>query len=91
MPAPAAARRYARALFALASEEGRVDAVRTELAALGAGDRVSLIVFDEQAEVLLESLKQALEEGKSESAMQSWDKIQGNISNTSNRIKENLQ
>lgn len=45
----------------------------------------------QNTEVLLESLKQALEEGKSESAMQSWDKIQGNISNTSNRIKENLQ
>ena len=34
MRSPAAARRYARALFALAREENRVDAVREELAAL---------------------------------------------------------
>jgi F-type H+-transporting ATPase subunit delta len=34
MRSPAAARRYARALFALASEEKRVEAVREELAAL---------------------------------------------------------
>lgn len=45
----------------------------------------------QSTEALLQSLKQALEDGKSESAMQSWDKIQGNISNTSNRIRENLQ
>jgi len=32
-----------------------VDAVRAEIAALRAGDRVSLIVFDEQAEILIES------------------------------------
>jgi DNA repair protein SbcC/Rad50 len=42
-------------------------------------------------EVLLESLKQALEDGSSERAMQFWDKIQGNISNTSNRVREILQ
>jgi F-type H+-transporting ATPase subunit delta len=34
MRSPAAARRYARALFSLARDEGRVDAVRTELDAL---------------------------------------------------------
>ncbi len=34
MRSPAAARRYARALFALARDEGRVDAVRSELDAL---------------------------------------------------------
>ena len=34
MRSPAAARRYARALFALARDEGRVDAVRAELDAL---------------------------------------------------------
>lgn len=45
----------------------------------------------QSTELLLESLKQALEDGKSESAMQAWDKIQGNISNTSNRIREVLQ
>lgn len=35
--------------------DAAVDAVRAELAALRGGDRVSLIVFDEQAEVLVES------------------------------------
>ncbi|PCJ22174.1 MAG: hypothetical protein COA96_14895 [SAR86 cluster bacterium] len=45
----------------------------------------------QSTEALLESLKLALEEGNSESAIKSWDKIQGNISNTSNRIRENLQ
>lgn len=34
MPKTAAARRYARALFALAREEGRIDAVREELTGL---------------------------------------------------------
>lgn len=32
-----------------------IDAVRAEIAALSAGDRLSLIVFDEQAEILIES------------------------------------
>lgn len=45
----------------------------------------------QSTETLLESLKQSLEDGKSEAAMQAWDKIQGNISNTSNRIREQLQ
>jgi len=35
--------------------DAAIDAVRAEIAALGAADRLSLIVFDEQAEILVES------------------------------------
>lgn len=52
MPAATAPRRYARALFALASEEGRVDAVRGELRRLGEALEASA----QLREVLLEPL-----------------------------------
>ncbi|MDA1371142.1 MAG: DUF349 domain-containing protein [Proteobacteria bacterium] len=42
-------------------------------------------------ESLLESLKQALEAGQSHDALPAWDKIQGNISNTSGKIRAELQ
>lgn len=43
-----------------------------------------------KTEELLSSLSEALEEGNSENAMQCWDKIQGNISNTTNNIRAEL-
>jgi F-type H+-transporting ATPase subunit delta len=57
MPAAAAPRRYARALFSLASEENRVDAVREELRRLGAAFEAS----PELREVLLQPLRPAVE------------------------------
>ncbi|MEX0965475.1 MAG: DUF349 domain-containing protein [Pseudohongiellaceae bacterium] len=45
----------------------------------------------EKTEELLANLATALEEGKSEAATQCWDKIQGNISNTANQIRAQLQ
>jgi F-type H+-transporting ATPase subunit delta len=57
MPAAAAPRRYARALFSLASEESRVDAVREELRRLGA----ALEVSPELSDVLLQPLYPAAE------------------------------
>lgn len=42
-------------------------------------------------EKLLGSLKQALEEGQSHDAIPAWDKIQGNISNTSGKLRASLQ
>jgi Domain of Unknown Function (DUF349) len=41
-------------------------------------------------DALLVSLADALEAGNSEIAMQSWDKIQGNISNTANQVRAEL-
>ncbi len=52
MPAAAAPRRYARALFSLASEENRVAAVRDELRRLGAALEASADLCD----VLLQPL-----------------------------------
>lgn len=57
MPGAAAPRRYARALFALAAEEGRVDPVRVELRRLGETLAASL----ELREVLLQPLYPASE------------------------------
>lgn len=45
----------------------------------------------EKTEELLSSLAEALESGSSEIATQCWDKIQGNISNTANQIRAELQ
>ena len=42
-------------------------------------------------EALLDTLKQALEEGQSHDALPAWDKIQGNISNTSGKLRASLQ
>ncbi len=41
--------------------------------------------------ILLITLSEALEAGNSESAIQCWDKIQGNISNTANQVRSSLQ
>jgi F-type H+-transporting ATPase subunit delta len=57
MPGAAAPRRYARALFSLASEENRVAAVREELRGLGA----ALEASSELREVLLQPLHPASE------------------------------
>jgi F-type H+-transporting ATPase subunit delta len=57
MPASAAPRRYARALFSLASEENRVAAVREELRRLGAALEASAELRD----VLLQPLHPAAE------------------------------
>jgi F-type H+-transporting ATPase subunit delta len=57
MPAAAAPRRYARALFSLASEENRVAGVRAELRALGA----ALEASPELRDVLLQPLHPAAE------------------------------
>jgi F-type H+-transporting ATPase subunit delta len=57
MPAAAAPRRYARALFALASEENRVAAVREELRRLGA----VLEASPELRDVLVQPLAPAAE------------------------------
>lgn len=43
-----------------------------------------------KTEELLSSLTEALEAGNSENATQCWDKIQGNISNTTNQIRADL-
>ncbi|PCI75197.1 MAG: hypothetical protein COB20_13405 [SAR86 cluster bacterium] len=43
-----------------------------------------------KTEELLTSLAEALEAGNSESATQSWDRIQGNISNTANQVRAEL-
>jgi hypothetical protein len=40
---------------------------------------------------LVATLQQALADGKSEQALPTWDKIQGNISNTSGRLRDALQ
>lgn len=40
---------------------------------------------------LIESLSQALEAGQSQEALPTWDRIQGNISNTSGKIRNALQ
>lgn len=40
---------------------------------------------------LLETLQQALDSGRSHDALPAWDKIQGNISNTSGKIRAALQ
>lgn len=45
----------------------------------------------ERTEQLLLTLAEALEAGNSESATQCWDKIQGNISNTANQVRAELQ
>ena len=42
-------------------------------------------------EDLLAVLKQALDEGQSHDALPAWDKIQGNISNTSGKLRAGLQ
>tara|TARA_B100000959_G_scaffold180576_2_gene188949 strand:- start:1105 stop:3522 length:2418 start_codon:yes stop_codon:yes gene_type:complete len=47
--------------------------------------------LQKNTETLLESLKKALEEGQSHDALPAWDKIQGNISNTSGKIRAKLQ
>jgi F-type H+-transporting ATPase subunit delta len=57
MPAAAAPRRYARALFSLASEENRVAAVREELRRLG----ITLEASPELREVLMQPLVPAAE------------------------------
>lgn len=44
-----------------------------------------------KTEELLASMSEALESGNSESATQIWDKVQGNISNTANQVKAELQ
>ena len=40
---------------------------------------------------LLEDLKKALKEGRAKDALPAWDRIQGNISNTGGKIREELQ
>ncbi len=40
---------------------------------------------------LLEKLEQSLQEGQSIDALPTWDRIQGNISNTNGEIRQNLQ
>ncbi len=40
---------------------------------------------------LVATLQQALADGKSEQALPTWDKIQGNISNTSGKLRDALQ
>ncbi len=45
----------------------------------------------ESTETLLETLNLALEEGRSDDALPAWDKIQGNISNTSGKLRNALQ
>jgi hypothetical protein len=40
---------------------------------------------------LIDTLQQALEAGQSHEALPTWDKIQGNISNTSGKIRSKLQ
>ncbi len=44
-----------------------------------------------KTEQLLSTLADALKSGNSVSAIQSWDKIQGNISNTANQVRSSLQ
>ncbi len=44
-----------------------------------------------KTEQLLSVLAEALESGSSERAIQSWDKIQGNISNAANQVRSSLQ
>jgi len=53
MPAAAAPRRYARALFLLASEENRIPAVRAELRGLGAALEASAELRDVVAQPLV--------------------------------------
>jgi len=45
----------------------------------------------EQTEELVKQLEAALEAGKSMEALPTWDKIQGNISNTNGEIRQGLQ
>ncbi len=47
--------------------------------------------LQEKTAALLTSLKEALSAGQSEAALPTWDKIQGNISNTSGKIRSALQ
>ena len=44
-----------------------------------------------KTEEIIKNLEQALDSGKSEDAISLWDKVQGNISNTSGKIKKDLQ
>lgn len=47
--------------------------------------------LQKNTEALLEKLEQALEAGQSHDAIPAWDKIQGNISNTSGKLRASLQ
>ena len=48
-------------------------------------------ILKEQAHKLVAQLKSALEEGKSNDALSSWDKIQNSISHTNGNIRKELQ
>lgn len=45
----------------------------------------------QSTEDLLANLKTAMDEGRSHDALPTWDKIQGNISNTSGKLRSSLQ
>lgn len=47
--------------------------------------------LNSSTELLLEGLKKFLEDGQSHEALPAWDKIQGNISNTSGKTRADLQ
>lgn len=47
--------------------------------------------LQQQTSELLQQLQQALDAGQSHDALPTWDKIQGNISNTSGKIRSGLQ
>lgn len=67
------------------------DALQTAVKDLLARNREHQQQLHDKTVALMTSLKQALEDGKSDAALPTWDKIQGNINNTSGKIRDQLQ
>lgn len=67
------------------------DALNTTVAGLLTRNRDHQQQLHDKTVALITTLEKALADGKSEEALPAWDKIQGNISNTSGKIHDALQ
>ncbi len=67
------------------------EGLKTDLQAKFVVNGEHQLTLKTQTEELVVQLESALEEGKSLSALPTWDKIQGNISNTNGEIRQGLQ
>ena len=80
---------------AAATESGGADSslasLRTRVDELLAGNVTYQQQLQSATMTLLAELKTELEAGQSEKALPTWDRIQGNISNTSGKLKSTLQ
>lgn len=72
-------------------DEESLAAINESLKEKLAANRKHQEKLQEATDALFKALKKALEAGKSHDALPAWDRIQGNISNTSGKIHRELQ